>query len=98
MAAKTGGGNFNDNPRLRLAVEKAKADNMPKDTIEKAVKKGTGELEGESYEEVRYEGYAPGGVAVMCDAVTDNRNRTAPELGGDELRGFHVPPKGRHFD
>lgn len=80
MAAKAGGGNVNDNPSLRLAIEKAKGDNMPKDTIEKAVKKGTGELEGESYEEVRYEGYAPGGVAVMCDAVTDNRNRTAPEI------------------
>jgi YebC/PmpR family DNA-binding regulatory protein len=80
MAAKAGGGNINDNPSLRLAIEKAKGDNMPKDTIEKAVKKGTGELEGENYEEVRYEGYAPGGVAVMCDAVTDNRNRTAPEI------------------
>jgi len=80
MAAKAGGGNANDNPTLRLAIEKAKGANMPKDTIEKAIKKGTGELEGESYEEVRYEGYAPGGVAVMCDAVTDNRNRTAPEI------------------
>ena len=80
LAAKAGGGNMNDNPSLRLAIEKAKDDNMPKDTIEKAVKKGTGELEGESYEEVRYEGYAPGGVAVMCDAVTDNRHRTAPEI------------------
>lgn len=80
MAAKAGGGNINDNPSLRLAIEKAKADNMPKDTIEKAIKKGTGELEGESYAEVRYEGYAPGGVAVMCKAVTDNRNRTAAEI------------------
>ena len=80
MAAKAGGGNANDNPRLRLAIDKAKADNMPKDTIEKAAKKGTGELEGESYEEVLYEGYAPGGVAVMCAAVTDNRNRTSSEI------------------
>jgi len=80
MAAKVGGGNVDDNPRLRLAIEKAKAGNMPKDTIEKAVKKGTGELEGESYEEVLYEGYAPGGVAVMCQAVTDNRNRTSSEV------------------
>jgi len=79
MAAK-GGGNPNDNPRLRLAIDKAKADNMPKDTIDKAIKKGTGELDGESYEEILYEGYAPGGVAVMCKAVTDNRNRTGPEI------------------
>lgn len=80
MAAKMGGGNANDNPRLRLAIDKAKAANMPKDTIEKAVKKGTGELEGESYEEILYEGYAPGGVAVMAKALTDNRARTAPEV------------------
>ncbi len=80
MAAKAGGGNADDNPRLRLAIEKAKNDNMPKDTIEKAVKKGTGELEGESYEDVLYEGYASGGAAVMCLAVTDNRNRTSSEI------------------
>jgi len=79
ICAKTGG-NPADNPRLRLAVEKAKAANMPKDTIEKAIKKGTGELEGESYEEILYEGYAPGGVAVMCQVVTDNRNRTSAEV------------------
>jgi len=79
MAAKMGG-NPNDNPRLRLAIEKAKSGNMPKDTIEKAIKKGTGELEGESYEEVLYEGYGPGGVAVMCQALTDNRHRTGPEI------------------
>ncbi len=79
MAAKTGG-NPDDNPRLRMAIDKAKQDNMPKDTIEKAVKKGTGELEGESYEEVLYEGYAPGGIAIMCMAVTDNRNRTSGEI------------------
>ncbi|MHC4695293.1 MAG: YebC/PmpR family DNA-binding transcriptional regulator [Planctomycetota bacterium] len=80
MAAKAGGGNPNDNPTLRLAVEKAKAGNMPKDTIEKAIKKGTGELQGESLEDVLYEGYGPGGVAVMCRAVTDNRNRTSAEI------------------
>ena len=80
MAAKEGGGNLNDNPRLRLAVDKAKGANMPKDTIDKAVKKGTGELEGESYEDVLYEGYGHGGVAVMCRAVTDNRNRTGAEI------------------
>jgi len=79
IAAK-GGGNPTDNPRLRLAIDKAKAGNMPKDTIEKAIKKGTGELEGESYEDVLYEGYGPGGVAVMCRAVTDNRNRTSAEI------------------
>jgi len=79
MAAKTGG-NPNDNPTLRLAIEKAKGANMPKDTIEKAIKKGTGELQGESYEDVLYEGYGPGGVAVMCRAVTDNRNRTSAEI------------------
>ncbi|MDO8629430.1 MAG: YebC/PmpR family DNA-binding transcriptional regulator [Phycisphaerales bacterium] len=80
MAAKMGGGNITDNPRLRLAIDKAKADNMPKDTIEKAIKKGTGELAGESYEEILYEGYGHGGVAVMCKVVTDNRNRTAGEI------------------
>lgn len=79
MAAK-GGGNPADNPTLRLAIDKAKADNMPKDTIEKAIKKGTGELAGENYEDVLYEGYGPGGVAVMCQAVTDNRNRTSAEI------------------
>ena len=80
MAAKLAGGNPNDNPNLRLAIEKAKGVNMPKDTIEKAIKKGTGELEGESYEDVLYEGYGPGGVAVMCRAMTDNRNRTSAEM------------------
>lgn len=80
MAAKSGGGNPNENPKLRLAVDKAKADNVPKDTIEKAIKKGTGELEGESLEECLYEGYGPAGVAIMCKAVTDNRNRTSGEI------------------
>lgn len=79
MAAKSGG-NPADNPSLRLAVDKAKADNMPKDTIEKAIKKGTGELESASYEDVLYEGYGNSGVAVMCKAVTDNRNRTSSEI------------------
>ncbi len=80
MAAKQGGGNPADNPKLRLAVEKAKADNMPKDTIEKAIKKGTGELEGSNYEEMMYEGYGSGGIAFLCKVVTDNRNRTAGEI------------------
>ncbi len=79
MCAKRGG-NPDDNPNLRLAIDKAKAANMPKDTIEKAIKKGTGELEGESYEEIVYEGYGPGGAAIMAKIVTDNRNRTAGEV------------------
>jgi len=80
VAARLGGGDIDTNPRLRLAVNDAKAARMPKDNIERAIKKGTGELEGGDVEEVIYEGYAAGGVAVMCDALTDNRNRTAPEL------------------
>ncbi len=80
MAARLAGGNPNDNPTLRLAIDKAKGDNMPKDTIEKAIKKGTGELEGGSYEEVLYEGYGHSGVAIMCLAMTDNRNRTSAEI------------------
>ena len=80
VAARSGGGDPASNLTLRYAIDKAKAANMPKDTIAKAVKKGTGELGGVSYEEVLYEGYAPGGVAVMIDGLTDNRNRTAPEI------------------
>lgn len=68
------------NPRLRLAIDKAKAANMPKDTIAKAVKKGTGDLQGQAYEEIVYEGYGSGGVAVIVSTLTDNRNRTSPEL------------------
>jgi YebC/PmpR family DNA-binding regulatory protein len=80
VAAKQGGGDPNANLTLRYAIDKAKAANMPKDTIEKAVKKSTGELEGTSFEEVLYEGYGPGGVAIMVEALTDNRNRTGPEI------------------
>ncbi|MFC1635485.1 YebC/PmpR family DNA-binding transcriptional regulator [Planctomycetota bacterium] len=80
VAAKQGGGDPSANLTLRYAIDKAKAANMPKDTIEKAVKKGTGELEGTSFEEVLYEGYGPSGVAVMVEALTDNRNRTGPEI------------------
>ena len=80
VAAKQGGGDPSANLSLRYAIDKAKAANMPKDTIEKAVKKGTGELEGTSFEEVLYEGYGPSGVAVMVEALTDNRNRTGPEI------------------
>lgn len=79
-AARAGGPDPDMNPRLRLAVDKAKAQSMPKDNIDRAVKRGSGELEGEHYEEVRYEGYGPGGVAVMVDCLTDNRNRTVAEV------------------
>lgn len=79
-AARQGGGNPQANPRLRLAVAKAKEANMPKDNIERAIRRGTGELPGVSYEEVAYEGYGPGGVAVVVEALTDNRNRTSQEL------------------
>lgn len=80
VAARLGGGDIEFNPRLRLAVDKAKAANMPKDNIERAIKKGTGELEGYSLEEVQYEGYGPGGVAVFIEATTDNKNRTVSEV------------------
>jgi YebC/PmpR family DNA-binding regulatory protein len=80
VAAREGGGDPDANPRLRLAMDKANAANMPKDNIERTIKKATGELEGVSYEELRYEGYAPGGVAVMIECVTDNRNRTVSEV------------------
>ncbi len=80
VAAKAGGGDPNANLTLRYAIDKGKAANMPKDTIEKAVKKGTGELGPINYDEVLYEGYAPGGVAIMVEALTDNRHRTAPEI------------------
>ncbi len=80
IAAKLGGGDPDANPRLRLAISDAKAARMPKDTIDRAIKKGTGELGTNTVEEIIYEGYGPGGVAVMCDVLTDNRNRTAPEV------------------
>ena len=80
VAARMGGGDPQFNPSLRIAVDLARAANMPRDTIEKAIKKGTGEGGSEHYEPARYEGYAPGGVAVIVEALTDNRNRTAPEV------------------
>jgi YebC/PmpR family DNA-binding regulatory protein len=80
IAARAGGGNPDSNPRLRLAIDNARSQNMPGANIERAIKKGTGELQGESYEEIRYEGYGPGGAAVMVDALTDNRNRTVGEI------------------
>lgn len=80
VAAKMGGGDPGFNPRLRLAVDKAKACNMPKDKIENAIKKGTGELEGVEYVEIRYEGYGIGGAAIMVDCLTDNRTRTVADV------------------
>ncbi len=80
VAAKTGGGDPDTNLRLRYAIQDAKDVSMPKDNIERAIKKGTGELEGGNLDEVLYEGYGPGGVAVLCEILTDNRNRTAPEV------------------
>ena len=80
IAARLGGGDPDANPRLRAAVAEAKANNMPKDNIERAIKRGSGELEGAMYEEVTYEGYGPGGVAIIVEALTDNGNRTTPEI------------------
>lgn len=80
VAARMGGGDPNFNPRLRMAVDKAKAENMPGENIERAIKRGTGELEGVSYEEIRYEGYGIGGTAVMVDCLTDNRIRTVADV------------------
>ncbi len=80
VAARLGGGDVASNPRLRLAVDEAKASNMPKENYERAIKKGTGELEGVTYEETTYEAYGPGGVAFLIEALTDNKNRTTPEV------------------
>ncbi|OGW75592.1 MAG: transcriptional regulator [Omnitrophica bacterium RBG_13_46_9] len=80
VAARQSGGKPEANPRLRLAIQRAKDSNMPADNIERGIKKGTGELEGVNYEEVFYEGYGPGGVAIMVDVLTDNKNRTTSEV------------------
>jgi YebC/PmpR family DNA-binding regulatory protein len=80
VAAKMGGSDPDANPRLRTAVDKAKSENMPKDNIERAIKKGSGELEGVNYEETTYEGYGPGGVAILVEVMTDNRNRTVSDV------------------
>ena len=80
VAARMGGGDPIGNPRLRAAIAEAKASNMPKDNIDRAIKRGTGEIEGVTYEELTYEGYGPGGVAVMVETMTDNTNRTTPEI------------------
>jgi YebC/PmpR family DNA-binding regulatory protein len=79
-AARTGGGDINGNARLRIAVDKAKAANMPAENWQRAIKKGTGELEGVAYENLSYEGYGPGGVAVVVDCLTDNKNRSAADI------------------
>ncbi|GAB1482733.1 YebC/PmpR family DNA-binding transcriptional regulator [Treponema sp.] len=80
IAARMGGGDVDSNPRLRTAILKAKGANMPKDNVERAIKKGTGELEGVSYEELIYEAYAPGGVAILIEVLTDNKNRAAADV------------------
>ncbi len=108
VAAKMGGGDPDSNARLRTAIADAKAVSMPKENIERAIKRGTGELEGGNVEEVIYEGYGPGGVAIMCDIMTDNRNRTASEvrkifdvhqgkLGGANCVGWMFERKGLLF-
>jgi YebC/PmpR family DNA-binding regulatory protein len=80
IAARSGGGNIDGNPRLRLAIQTAKANNMPADNIKRAIQKGTGELPGTTLEEITFEGYGPGGVAILVDVVTDNNNRTVSEM------------------
>jgi YebC/PmpR family DNA-binding regulatory protein len=80
IAARIGGGDIASNPRLRLAVDKARSQSVPKDNIDRAIKRGAGELEGADYQEIRYEGYGPGGTAVIVDCMTDNRNRTVAEV------------------
>jgi len=80
ISARTGGGDISTNPRLRTAIDKALSANMTRDTIDRAIKRGTGEQEGQHLEEIRYEGYGPGGIAVMVDCLSDNRNRTVSEV------------------
>ncbi len=80
VAAREAGGDPDSNPRLRLAIDKGTGANMPKDTIERAIKRGAGAVDGDNYDEIRYEGYGPGGTAIMVDCMTDNRNRTASEV------------------
>lgn len=106
VAAREGGGDPDMNPKLSLAIEKAKEENMPKDNIERAIKRGTGELEGQDYEEMTYEGYSPGGVAIFIETLTDNTNRTVSDLrhifgkaggnlGKDGSVGYLFDRKGR---
>lgn len=94
-AARDGGGELEMNPKLRLAIDKARSVNMPKDNIDRAIKKGTGELEGEQFVDLVYEGYGPKGVAIICDIMTDNRNRTASEVKKlFEIRGGNMGASG----
>jgi len=88
ISARLGGGDINGNPRLRAAVDKARGVNMPNDTIDRAIKKGTGDLDGITYEEFNYEVFGPGGTAVLVEIMTDNRNRTASEI---RTNGHGVP-------
>jgi len=95
IAARHGGGDPSSNLKLRYAIDKARAVSMPKDNIERAIKRGTGELEGMVYEEITYEGFGPGGIAIMVDVVTDNRNRTAGEVRKTfEKGGGHMGSAG----
>lgn len=95
VAARNGGGDPDSNLRLRYAIDKARSYSCPKDNIERSIKKGTGELGAENFEEVMYEGYGPGGVAVLCEVLTDNRNRTAGELRkAFELAGGNLGASG----
>jgi YebC/PmpR family DNA-binding regulatory protein len=95
VAARNGGGDAKVNMRLKAAMESAKEANMPHENIKRAIQKGTGELPGEAYEEITYEGYAPGGVAIMIRVLTDNRNRTAPEIRHTfEKHGGHMGASG----
>ncbi len=95
VAAKNGGGNPDSNPRLRTALAKAKESNMPADNLDRAIKKGTGELPGVIYEEIAYEGYGPGGVAILVEVLTDNKNRTASEIRNIlEKRGGNMSGAG----
>src|SRR5215813_14217617 len=95
VAARLGGGDAKANPRLRTAVLAARAQSMPNDTIDRAIKKGTGELEGVHYEEVTYEGYGPGGVALMVECLTDNRHRTAGDVRATLSKGGgHLAAEG----
>src|SRR5690625_1823848 len=93
-AAKEGGGDPDMNAALRSAIEKAKSDNMPNDNIERAIKKATGTLDGANFEEITYEGYGPGGTAVIVDVLTDNRNRTAAEVRRSEEHTSELQSRG----
>ena len=95
IAARHGGGDPEMNLKLRYAIDKARSVSMPKDNIERAIKRGTGELEGMTYEEITYEGFGPGGVAVLVDVLTDNRNRTSGEIRKTfERGGGHIGSAG----